>query len=524
MNSPTILVIDDSAAIRKLVDNHLSQEGYRVHLAPTGEEGLRLARELRPDLILLDHQLPGTTGLEVCRKIVAHPECRAIPFVVSSTLRKQAYAEYLEIPNVVDSLHKPFQPDLLKMTVANALETAAMIISSQSSGTAVPEVIHAPDQGALCGDLRVFRPREILDFLNNGRRTGRLEIESVRDRTYFYLENGRVQCVMSPSVDPQVVAELLPDALKDLAPLLRFTMSTGFSAHVDGLVELLDRKMLDPRLLRTLLRFQAAVLTRRCLLEESKCFTFQAGQVVPTLFRRTPLDIGLAALLVEGALAVPATQRHSDDRLGWSRQGLRGQNLDRTGLSARHVQLMSVIDSNVMNASQIADKAGMPADEVSRVLDGLALADWVRCEAVEEKFMWLAYETDPTGSALLRKLSTEANSGWEGKVVRDLFGLQLLLKRTRADLLLVSVGKDEPLKVPARVAADPGIENIRHIGLIADGTHPELATHETKDLPLLVRPYSSRDVLNLLSRVEGSPEKDQSATNILRAVAALGAN
>ena len=82
MSTSTILVIDDSATIRKMVDSHLSQDGYRVVLAQNGEIGVEMAREIKPDLILLDHQLPGTTGLEVCRKIIQFEECRHIPFVV----------------------------------------------------------------------------------------------------------------------------------------------------------------------------------------------------------------------------------------------------------------------------------------------------------------------------------------------------------------------------------------------------------------------------------------------------------
>ena len=67
MSTFTILVIDDSATIRKMVDSHLSQEGYRVMLAQNGELGIEMARSSRRVLILLDHQLPGTTGLEGCR-------------------------------------------------------------------------------------------------------------------------------------------------------------------------------------------------------------------------------------------------------------------------------------------------------------------------------------------------------------------------------------------------------------------------------------------------------------------------
>jgi DNA-binding response OmpR family regulator len=67
MSQKTVLLIDDSATIRRLVDNELSRAGYRVLLAATAEEGLSKAQQDTPDLIILDHQLPGTTGFEVCK-------------------------------------------------------------------------------------------------------------------------------------------------------------------------------------------------------------------------------------------------------------------------------------------------------------------------------------------------------------------------------------------------------------------------------------------------------------------------
>jgi len=89
-------------------------------LAPNAEEGLALAPQVRPNLILLDHQLPGTTGYHLCRELIQLPEIKETPFVVTSTLRKRAYAEYTDIPNVVDSLPKPFTPEQLLTTVAAA--------------------------------------------------------------------------------------------------------------------------------------------------------------------------------------------------------------------------------------------------------------------------------------------------------------------------------------------------------------------------------------------------------------------
>ena len=79
MESPLILVIDDSPTIRKMVECHLSQAGYRVAMAPDAERGLETGRTIRPDLILLDHQLPGTTGDQVCRRLLEREADRADP-------------------------------------------------------------------------------------------------------------------------------------------------------------------------------------------------------------------------------------------------------------------------------------------------------------------------------------------------------------------------------------------------------------------------------------------------------------
>ena len=75
-----------------MVECHLSQAGYRVAMAPTAEEGIAAAEALRPDLILLDHQLPGTTGDEVCRRLLESEPTAHIPVVISSAMRNRAYA------------------------------------------------------------------------------------------------------------------------------------------------------------------------------------------------------------------------------------------------------------------------------------------------------------------------------------------------------------------------------------------------------------------------------------------------
>jgi two-component system response regulator MprA len=70
-DGPIILVVDDEEAIRLVLEMILTRRGYRVLLAPDGEEALRAAAKLRPDLIILDVLLPKTDGLTVCRRLRA---------------------------------------------------------------------------------------------------------------------------------------------------------------------------------------------------------------------------------------------------------------------------------------------------------------------------------------------------------------------------------------------------------------------------------------------------------------------
>ncbi len=69
MNAATILVVDDEPQIRRVLRATLSSRGYVIVDAKTGEEGIELARKEKPDLVLLDVNMPGMGGLEACCEI-----------------------------------------------------------------------------------------------------------------------------------------------------------------------------------------------------------------------------------------------------------------------------------------------------------------------------------------------------------------------------------------------------------------------------------------------------------------------
>ena len=77
----TILIVEDNEKNMKLARDVLQAKGYATLEAVTGEEGVRIALECKPDLVLMDIQLPGINGIEALRLVRADPACARIPIV-----------------------------------------------------------------------------------------------------------------------------------------------------------------------------------------------------------------------------------------------------------------------------------------------------------------------------------------------------------------------------------------------------------------------------------------------------------
>ncbi|MGL5194574.1 MAG: response regulator transcription factor, partial [Chroococcales cyanobacterium] len=77
-----ILIVDDDVTVQLVLQDLLESEGHRITVASDGTEGLRLARELEPDLIVCDWMMPGLDGLEVCQKIKSDPELAPMFFIL----------------------------------------------------------------------------------------------------------------------------------------------------------------------------------------------------------------------------------------------------------------------------------------------------------------------------------------------------------------------------------------------------------------------------------------------------------
>jgi CheY-like chemotaxis protein len=107
----TILVIEDNEKNRYLSSFILKGAGYRVIEAVTGEEGVATALGLRPDLILMDIQLPGIDGYETTRRIRADPGGAEMPIIALTSYAMTGDRERALASGCTGYIEKPINPD-----------------------------------------------------------------------------------------------------------------------------------------------------------------------------------------------------------------------------------------------------------------------------------------------------------------------------------------------------------------------------------------------------------------------------
>jgi CheY-like chemotaxis protein len=106
-----ILVVEDNQANIYLIDFILSHSGYVVIKAGTGEEGVDLAATERPDLVLMDIQLPGIDGLETTRRIRRAEKGRHVPIVALTSFAMAGDRERALAAGCTGYIEKPINPD-----------------------------------------------------------------------------------------------------------------------------------------------------------------------------------------------------------------------------------------------------------------------------------------------------------------------------------------------------------------------------------------------------------------------------
>ena len=120
-----LLIVEDTATIQSLIKVYLM--GFRLEVleARDGNEGLQLAREMRPELILSDVQMPGMDGFQLCAAIRSDPQLAQTPFVLLSSLKDEASRRMGKMVGATNFLSKPISVDALRLLVSQLMDLPA---------------------------------------------------------------------------------------------------------------------------------------------------------------------------------------------------------------------------------------------------------------------------------------------------------------------------------------------------------------------------------------------------------------
>jgi two-component system, cell cycle response regulator DivK len=124
VSARSILYVEDNEANRMIVRDLLKRTKYRLAEAYDGEEGVAKALELRPDLILMDIQLPKISGLEAIRRLRAEAATAATPIIAITSFALSGDEQKAKAAGATAYLAKPYSPfDLLKLIRQHLPET-----------------------------------------------------------------------------------------------------------------------------------------------------------------------------------------------------------------------------------------------------------------------------------------------------------------------------------------------------------------------------------------------------------------
>ncbi|MEK7991417.1 MAG: response regulator [Thiotrichaceae bacterium] len=167
-----VLVIDDDTAARTLLKTYLSKIGYQVAVASNGQEGLKLARKLRPNAITLDVMMPGMDGWEVLNRLKQDPDLAHIPVIMLTLVEDKEIgyslgaAEYLTKPISRDQLtavlrkYRAERPPFTVMVAEDDERTREMV--TRMLNKAGWQVIEADSGGMALRCLEKYNPDLIL--------------------------------------------------------------------------------------------------------------------------------------------------------------------------------------------------------------------------------------------------------------------------------------------------------------------------------------------------------------------------
>jgi two-component system alkaline phosphatase synthesis response regulator PhoP len=160
-----ILVVDDEQDILELIRHSLNKEGFEVHIAVNGQQAIDKAKQILPDLILMDVMMPVMDGMEACRQLKEDPTTNHIS-IIFLTARSEEFAELAGFEAGADDyVSKPIRARVL-------LSRIKAILRRQNAGSRLEENVKIE-----FGELSIDRDRFVVEYQGNVLQFPRKEFE-----------------------------------------------------------------------------------------------------------------------------------------------------------------------------------------------------------------------------------------------------------------------------------------------------------------------------------------------------------
>jgi PleD family two-component response regulator len=132
-----ILLVDDDTDLAELVQTKLTSEGHSVEVRHSGEGAFEAAKQIKPELVILDIMLPGVTGYQICRRLRKDPELYKVGILILTALGEEPEMQHGLEQGADDYLAKPFRLDTL-MEKIGALQALQESVSRKNALTNLP--------------------------------------------------------------------------------------------------------------------------------------------------------------------------------------------------------------------------------------------------------------------------------------------------------------------------------------------------------------------------------------------------
>ncbi|HTY08764.1 MAG TPA: response regulator [Candidatus Edwardsbacteria bacterium] len=200
MEQYTVLVVEDDTSMARVLEVQLKTGGYRVLLAVNGEEGLKIAKETPPALILSDIMMPLMDGYELCRNVKRDPKLWQIPVILLSAKADKASVIHGFAVGAAKYLIKPMRKEELFKAIDLRLKFAAKARQMLER--------KARDIEGDLGRISIFKT---LDMFSIGGWSGYIElVNEVGKRGCIYIEHGAIdKCSLEGQFSPYSIFLLL---------------------------------------------------------------------------------------------------------------------------------------------------------------------------------------------------------------------------------------------------------------------------------------------------------------------------